>query len=78
MQVRANRVDATFVDRENKEVMLIEMSCPWIDNGKQKEEEKILKYAPLRLDLKREHPGFKIRHFSIVIDALSGYSRIRF
>jgi len=31
LQVRANRVDATFVDRENKEAMLIEMSCPWMD-----------------------------------------------
>ena len=40
LQVRANRVDARFVDRENKEVILIEMSCPWIDNRKQKEEEE--------------------------------------
>ena len=45
LQVRANRVDARFVDRENNEVMLIEMSCPWMDNRKQKEEET-LKYAP--------------------------------
>ena len=32
-----------------------------MDNRKQKEEEKTLKYAPLRLELKRQHPGFKIR-----------------
>ena len=57
---KSNRVDARFVDRENKEVMLIEMSCPWMDNRKQKEEEKTLKYAPLRLELKRQHPGYKI------------------
>ena len=57
--MRANRVDARFVGRENKEMMLIEMSCPWKDNKKQKEE-KTLKYAPLRLELKRQHPGFKI------------------
>ena len=73
-----NRVDARFVDRENKEVILIEMSCPWMDNRKQKEEEKNLKYAPLELkrELKRQHPGFKIQQFNIVIDALGGYSRI--
>ena len=58
LQVRANRVDARFVGRENKEIMLIEMSCPWMDNKKQKEE--TLKYAPLRLELKRQHPEFKI------------------
>ena len=39
MQVRANRVDVGFVDKENKEVILIEMSCPWMDNRKQNEEE---------------------------------------
>ena len=67
LQVRANRVDARFVDREIKEVMLIEMSCPWMDNRKQKEEEKTA----------RQHPGFKIRQsdYNIVIDALGGYSR---
>ena len=75
LEVRANRVDARFVDRENKEVVLIEVTCPWMDNRKQKEEEKTLKYAPLRLELKRQHPGFKIRQFNIVIDALGGYSR---
>ena len=52
LQVRANRVEARFVDKEN-EVMLIEMSCRWMDNGKQREEEKTLKYAPLRLELMR-------------------------
>ena len=72
LQVRAKRVDARFVDRENKEVMLIEMSCPWMDNRKQKEEEKTLNYARLRLELNRQHPGYKIRQFNIVIDALVG------
>ena len=55
--------------------MLIEMSCPWMDYRKQNEEEKTLKYAPLRLELKRQHPGYKIRQFNIVIHALGGYSR---
>ena len=46
-----------------------------MDNRKQKEEEKTLKYAPLQLELKRQHPGFKIRQSNIVIDALGGSSR---
>ena len=40
LQVRANRVDARFVDRENREEMLREMSCPWMDNREQNEQEK--------------------------------------
>ena len=36
LQVRANRVDARFVDRENKQMMLIEMSCPWMDRKKRR------------------------------------------
>ena len=77
LQVRANRVDTRFVDRENKEVMLIEMSAVrgWITEKQKEGAKKTLKYAPLRLELKRQHPGFTIR-FNIVIDALGGYSRI--
>ena len=56
-------------------MMLIEITCPWIYNRKRKEEEKTLKYAPLRLELKRQHRGFKIWQFNIVIDALGGYSK---
>ena len=29
----------------------------------------------MRLEVKRQHPGFKIGQFNIVIDALGGYSR---
>jgi len=37
------------------------MSCPWMENRKQKEEEKTWKYAILRLELKRQQPGFSIQ-----------------
>ena len=46
-EVRANRVDARIVDKDRKTVTLLEMSCPWIENRKQKDEEKTHKYAPL-------------------------------
>ena len=39
-QVRANRVDARIVDKERKTVTLLEMSRPWIENRKQKDEDK--------------------------------------
>ena len=38
--VKANRIDATIVDKENKKVSVIEMSCPWVENREEKVAEK--------------------------------------
>ena len=46
--VKANRIDATIVDKENKRVPVIEMSCPWVENREEKYAEKTTKYGPLR------------------------------
>ena len=43
-EVRANRVEARIADKERKTFTLLEMSCPWIENRKYKEEEKTRKY----------------------------------
>ena len=51
-EVRANRIDARVVDKKKKKVLLLEMSCPWMANRKQKEEEKTSKYAPLRWEIR--------------------------
>ena len=37
IEVRANRIKARIVDKEQKRVLAIEMSCPWLDNCKVKE-----------------------------------------
>ncbi|CAH3031666.1 unnamed protein product [Pocillopora meandrina] len=47
-EVRANRIDVRIVEKETETVKIIEMSCPWIENRKQKNQEKTTKYAPLR------------------------------
>ena len=73
--VRTYRVDTRIVDRERSKDNALEMSCSSVENGQQKEEEKTLKYAPLRMELKRQHPRFEIKQANIVIDALSGYSK---
>ena len=31
-EIRANRIDARIVDKVRKEILLLEMSCPWITN----------------------------------------------
>ena len=45
--MRANRIDARIVDKEQKRVLAIEMSCPLLDNRELKEIEKTQEYGPL-------------------------------
>ena len=74
-EVRANRVDARIVDQERKTVTLLEMSCPWIENRKQKNEEKTRKYATLRWEIKKQYPGYKITQINIIMDVLGEFSK---
>ena len=55
--VKSNRVDVRLEDKEKKEVLLMEMKCPWIGNRGKKETEKTTKYAPLRWEMKDIYPG---------------------
>ena len=71
----ASRIDATIVDKGKREVSLIEMSCPLIENREVKAEEKATKYAPLRAELKERYPGYQVTQYNIIIDVLGGYSR---
>ena len=73
-EVRANRVDARIVDKERKTVTLLEMSCPLIENRKQKDEEN-RKYASLRWEIKKQYPGYKITQINIIMDVLGGFSK---
>ena len=74
VEVRKNRIDARVINKEKKKVYLLEMSCPWIANREEKNEEKTTKYAPLRFELGRQHPGYDIEQHNIVIDVLGGGS----
>ena len=44
--VKANRVDAQFVDHKNKKMWAAEMSCPWMEYWETESEEKTVKYGP--------------------------------
>ena len=66
-------MDARIVDKERKTVTLLEISCPWIENWKQKDKEKTRKYAPLRWEIKKQYPGYKIS--IILMDVLRGFSK---
>ena len=42
-QVKANRIDATLIDKTSKQVRVFEMSCPWLENRESKDCEKTTK-----------------------------------
>ena len=68
-------MEARIVDKERKTVTLSEMSCPWIENRKQKDEEKTRKCPPLQWEIKTQYPGYKISQINIIMDVLGGFSK---
>ena len=72
---KANRIDATIVDKENKKVSVIEISCPWVENREEKAAEKTTKYGPLRWELEQRFPDYRVTQYNIIVDVLGGYSR---
>lgn len=72
-EARANRIDVRIIDKKEEKVILIEISCPWIDNRVVNTEEKTRKYGPLRLKLKKQYPGYKITQYNLIMDVLGGY-----
>ena len=73
--VKANRIDATIVNKENKKVSMIEMSWPWVENREEKAAEKTTKYGPLRWELEQRFPDHRVTQYNITVDVLGGYSR---
>ena len=74
-QVKANRIDATVIDKTSKQVRVIEMSCPWLKNRESKDSEKTTKYSQLRLELTNRYPEYKVNQYNIIMDVLGGCSK---
>ena len=74
-KVRAKRMDARIVHHQAKTVTTLEMNCPWIQNREKKDEEKVLKYGPLRWERKLQFKGYsRITQYNIIIYVLGGQS----
>ena len=73
-EVRANQVDARVINHRNKTVTTIGMSCPWIENRSKKDEERTLKYGPVRWELKAQYQGYTIRQINVIMDMLGSWS----
>ena len=66
VMVKANRIDARIVEKERKQVAVIEMSCPWMDNRAIKDAEKTAKYGPLKWELKQQYPGYEVNSSTLL------------
>ena len=73
--MRANRVDARIVNNRQKQVIALEMSCPWVSNRDKKTSEKTMKYAPLRWEMKQRYSGYDIAQYNIIRDVLGRWSK---
>ena len=59
-----------IVDHKQKRVLLVEMSCPWVDSHVKKGTEKTKKYGPLCWELSRRYPGYRIVQLNVMMDVL--------
>ena len=67
-EVRANRIiDARIIDKEQKRVLAIEMSCPWLENREGKEMKKTQRYGPLMWELRERFPGYQVKQYNILL-----------
>ena len=74
-QVKANRIDAMVIDKTSKQVRVIEMSCPWLENRESKDLEKTTKNSKLRLELTNRYPEYKVNQYNIIMDVFGGCSK---
>ena len=73
--VKANRIDATIIDKTSTQVRVIEMSCPWLENRECKDFEKTTKCSHLRLELTNRYPEYKVNQYNIIMDVPGGCSK---
>ena len=69
-----SRPDAKIYFKNEKKIVVIEMSVPWIENRELKLTEKIGKYKHVIAKLKCENHGFVVQQATIIIDCLGGFS----
>ena len=74
-QVKANRIDATIIDKTSKQVRVIEMSCPWLENRDSKDFKQTTKYSQMRVELTNRYPEYKVNQYNIIMDVLGGCSK---
>ena len=46
-EVRVNTIEVRRINKEDKKVTLLEMTCPWMENREAKDSKMTMRYAPL-------------------------------
>ena len=72
---RTLRPDGKVILEEKKEMYVLEMSVPWMENRNTKFTEKEVKYVDIVQRLKIDHPDFNVKQLTFIIDGLGGYSK---
>ena len=68
------RPDGKLIFKQEKKIVLLEMSVPWIENRESKIKEKDDKYRDIITKIKVENPGHSVVQATFIIDVLGGYS----
>ena len=68
------RPDGKLIFKQERKVMILEMSVPWIQNRESKLAEKELKYRELIPKTMEMYPNYTCEQATFIIDCLGGYS----
>ena len=71
-KLQATKPDIVLLDHMQKEMYVIEFSCPAETNITIKEDEKKDKYRDLLVELRQQYPGHVIKLVVLIIGALGG------
>ena len=69
------RPDGKIILKNRKQIYVLEMSIPWIDNRETKFVEKVEKYKYIIQSLKVDNPLYEVQQLTFIVDCLGGYSK---
>ena len=71
---KKTRPDGKIILKNEKQIYVLEMSVPWIENRQSKFQEKEEKYRGIIQTLKVNNPTYNVKQLTFIIDCLGGYS----
>ena len=72
---RVNRADACLISHRTKQVIILEMSCPWIGKKEKKSDEMTLEVSTTEMGAKGMLRRIELQQYNIITDTLGGWSK---
>ena len=69
------RPDAKLRLKKKRQIFMLEMAVPWINNREIKNQEKIDKYRNVLNKLKLDYPNYEVNQLTFMINVLGGHSK---